>query len=256
MSRPIAWGRRLPALLIVAALLVYVPQLRAEDPAAKVLTLTGQVSVLKDNFPWALDVGTTVQPKQIIIAGPNSFAEFQVSDGSRFEVFPNSRVMFRPNVGNWHDLMDVLIGRVKVHIQKLTGGQPNPNNVRTPTAVISVRGTVFDVAIEDDDDTTFVSVEEGEVEVWHLGQKKSLHPGEWVRVYKNQPLAKTVDKGAVVQGAMRAAAQAMYQLIYRTPRVGGPTGGGIPTGTNGDRDKGAPPEAPPPSAPPPPPPPQ
>ena len=33
----------------------------------------------------------------------------------------------------------------------------------SPTAVISVRGTVFDVVVQDDDGTTFVTVDEGEV---------------------------------------------------------------------------------------------
>ena len=120
-----------------------------------------------------------MQPRQIIITGPDGFAVFQVSDGSTFEVFPNARVVFRENYGSWRDLLDVLLGRVKVHIQKL-GGQPNYNRVRTPTAVISVRGTIFDVAVEDEDDTTLVSVEEGQVGVQHLlkpGPERILNPG-------------------------------------------------------------------------------
>ena len=118
--------------------------------AAKVLSLTGQVSVLRDSIPWALQAGDEVRPQQVILTGPDGHARFQVSDGSTFEVFPSSRVVFRNNPGNWRDLLDMLIGRVKVHIQKW-GGQPNPNNVRTPTAVISVRGTIFEVAVEDED---------------------------------------------------------------------------------------------------------
>ncbi len=241
---------------MAALVSIFPASLRAEDPAARVVSLMGQVSVLRDNSPWVLNVGSTVQPKQIIVTGPDGFAQFQVSDGSTFEVFPNSRTMFRPNMGNWRDLLDVLLGRVKVHIQNLSGGQPNPNNVRTPTAVISVRGTTFDVVVEDENDTTFVSVDEGEVDVWHLGQKRSLHPGESIRVFKNQPLAKTVDKSGIVQGAMRAAADALYQIIYRAPRGAAGGGVGAPTGTSGDQGKGAPPPPPPPpptSAPPPPP---
>ena len=59
-----------------------------------------------------------------------------------FEVYPNSNVTFRNNPGNWRDLLDVWVGKIKVHIQKL-GGQPNPNTVHTPSAIISVRGTDF-----------------------------------------------------------------------------------------------------------------
>jgi hypothetical protein len=207
-----------------------------ESSAAKVLTLNGQVSVLRDNAPWALNVGDSVQPRQIIITGADGYALLQVSDGSTFEVFPNARVIFRDNPGNWKDLLEVLLGRVKVQIQKI-GGQPNYNKVRTPTAVISVRGTIFDVSVEDEDATTLVTVDEGQVEVRHalLPQKdpKILNPGEWVRVFKNQPLiAKNMDKSGLLRGAMRAAADAVYKVVYRSARVPSGTGGGV-TGPGG-----------------------
>jgi len=245
-------------LLLAAFLAVCVSQAQAPSgAAARVLALTGQVSVLRDSAPWALKAGDAVQPRQVIVTGPDGFAEFQVSDGSKFQVFPNSHVIFRESPPNWGQLLDVLIGRVKVQIQKL-GNQPNPNSVRTPTAVISVRGTVFDVALEDDSDTTFVSVDEGQVEVANLtapGKSKLLNPGESIRVYKNVPLAKVVDKGSVAQGALRAAAQAMYEILLRTSRGGGSApGAGTGTIGQGDQGKPAPPtEAPPPPPPPPPP---
>jgi len=50
-------------------------------------------------------------------------------------------------------------------IEKL-GGEPNPHRVFTPTAVISVRGTIFDVAVNEYE-TTVVSVSEGLVGVRH-----------------------------------------------------------------------------------------
>jgi len=227
--------------------------------AAKVIELSGQVSVWRDVSPWALSLGDSVPPGLTIISGPDGSAIFQVSDGSTFEVYPNSRVVFRDNPGNWKDLLEVFIGRIKVHIQKLNG-QPNYNRVRTPTAVISVRGTVFDVDVEDEDATTLVMVDEGQVAVQHAlqprGNAKVLNSGEWIRVYKNQPLsAKKLDKGTVLQGVLRAGADALSEVLYRTRtssgRVGipgGPTaGGGV-----ADTTKGPAPPAPPPPPPPPP----
>jgi hypothetical protein len=133
------------------------------------------------------------------------------------------------------------LGRVKVHIEKL-GGQPNHNRVRTPTAIISVRGTTFDVAVEEAE-TTLVVVDEGTVEVRHAlkgGDPKLLNANEWVRVYKNAPLAqKGIDRGSVIQSALRAAADAIYTTIYRTSTgTGGPTPGGSPGGLPGDHDGG------------------
>jgi len=235
-----------------------------ESGAAKVLTLNGQVSILRDNSPWALNVGDSVQPRQIIVTGPDGYAQLQVSDGSTFEVFPSSRVVFRDNPGNWKDLLEVFLGRVKIQIQKI-GGQPNYNKVRTPTAVISVRGTIFDVSVEDEDATTLVVVDEGQVEVRHAllpSGIKTLNAGEWIRVYKGQPLAaKSVDRGNVVRGAMRAAAEALYEVMYRTQRIpssgGGTTGptsgGGTGSDAGGGNGNKGPSSTPPPPPPPPPP---
>ncbi len=237
----------------------------ASDPgnsAAQVVSMTGSVSVLKDSQPWALYQGSWVQPGKVIVTGPDSFAVFRVaSDGSTFEVFPNSKVTFRNTPGNWKDLLDLVLGRVRLHIQKL-GGQPNRNRVQTPTALISVRGTVFDVVMEDEY-TTLVSVEEGQVEVRHLlvaSEPRLVNAGEYIRVFKTQPLARnTVDKGSLLQRVMHAAADAYYTIIYNS-RIGG-NGGGVPSprgpGRPGDTPADPPPPPPPgdPGASPPPPPP-
>lgn len=198
------------------------------EMAAKVMELTGRVSVLRngDSEEWALNVGDAVQVKQVIVTGPDGFARFQVSDGSTFEVYPNSTVTFRKNGGDWRDLLDVFVGRVKVHIQKW-GGQPNPNRIHTPTAVISVRGTTFDVSVDPDNESTLIAVEEGVVEVRHAlkgGEAKTVNAGESLQVYKNQPLAfRTIDRGVVAQKIFRALEDALYNIALnsRGPRIPG-----------------------------------
>src|SRR5215831_7882327 len=149
-----------------AACMAQFPASHAANYAARAVTVTGQVSVLRDSIPWAISVGDLVQVQQVIMTGPNGSGQFQLSDGSTFDVYPNSRVVFRRTLGDWRDLLDVLVGRIRVHIEHLWG-QPNPNRVITPTAVISVRGTTFDVEVDDDDETTLIEVEEGTVEVEH-----------------------------------------------------------------------------------------
>jgi hypothetical protein len=216
-------------LLLAATVVVCSAQpasMFSPEGAATVTQLSGQVSVLKDSSPWALQVGNQVLVKQVIVTGADGFAVLQVSDGSTFEVYPNSKVTFRNNPSNWKDLLDVWLGRVKVHIQKM-GGQPNNNRVKTPTAVISVRGTVFDVVVEDEA-STLVAVEEGQVAVSHaiFPSEKLLNQGESLRIYRDQPLAKRsspVRDRALNQG-LRAAAEALYRVIYRNPT---PASGGV-----------------------------
>ncbi len=230
------------------------PPIDSPQYAAKVVTATGRVSVLKDSQPWALDVGDSVQVRQLIITGSDGHAVFQISDGSTFEVYPNSQVVFRKNAPNWLDLIDVLLGRVRVHIEHW-GNHPNPNRVLTPAAVISVRGTTFDVSVSDDDETTLVEVEDGVVEVQHAllprGDAKVLSPGESLRVYKSQPLANNlIDKGTIWRQAMRMVMDAVTTYATRTPKiagVGGPVGG--PVGDT--KGPAPPPPVPPPPLPPP-----
>ncbi len=213
-----------------------VPSSPLPPGAARLIQLVGDVSVLKGSEPWVLNTGDTVRPKQVILTGPDGYAVFQLEDGSTFQVFPNSRVTFRANPGDWRDLLDLWLGHVKIFIQKL-GGQPNHNRVFTPTAVISVRGTVFDVLIEDDNDTTVVSVEEGVVTVRHrlIGESKSkvLQAGEYIRVYKNIPLARSrVDKNALAAGILRTAGDVLYGILIQT-RTSSPGHGGSPAPTGG-----------------------
>jgi len=259
---------KLLAAAALAALLVPSAQAQfsfAGDSAAKVVTLQGSVSLARDTALWALAAGDTIQVRQVIVTGPDGYAAFQVSDGSTFEVFPNSRVTFRANPGSLRDLVDVWLGRIRVHVQR-PGGQPNPNKVHTPTAVISVRGTTFDVGVDDDDETTRVAVEEGQVAVEHRlmpreGDPRVLNGGDELVVYRNSPLAATrrVDKGRIMQ----YVADAVYQIMLRTPRLPGGGGGtGTGTGTGGSVPSGTPAPTPlpgdtgatPPPPPPPPPP--
>jgi FecR protein len=251
------------SLLAISAAVVCLGQLPPSDAgayAAKVVTQSGQVSILKDSQPWALSVGDSVHVQDLIVTGPDGHALLQVSDGSAFEVYPNSRVVFRKNPPNWRDFLDVLVGRVRIHIEHL-GNVPNPNRILTPTAVISVRGTIFDVSVNDDDETTLVEVEEGTVEVQHAllprGNPKVLNSGDTLKVYRDEPLeAGLLDKGTVARQVLRAVVNAAATYLSRAPRLGSPGGVLGAGGAAGDTQKIPPPPPPPPapSAPPPPPP--
>ena len=114
----------------------------------------------------------------------------------------------------------------------------------TPTAVISVRGTIFDVSTNDDDETTIVSVEEGSVEVRHAlrpGAPKIVNAGESLYVYKDEPLAKSIiDKNELFHRIMRGLGDAAYRLAIRSRRDMGASafqgcGVGVRPGTTSHR---------------------
>ncbi len=214
------------------------------DFAAKAIQVSGRVSVLRDAAEYAIVEGGEVHVKELIFTGPDGSARFRVSDGSTFDVYPNSRVIFRKNVPNWRDLLDVLVGRVKVHIEHW-GNQPNHNRVLTPTAVISVRGTTFDISVDEDDETTVVEVDEGIVEVQHAllprGNPRTLTAGESMRVYRNEPIATNrFDKGEMAKRALRMAMDAM-NTWHGIPKAGGSVGSSGGGAGAGDTKKPAPP---------------
>jgi len=280
MLRRVTFTRAMHTLLIAVALVVSSNPLRAQcvlsaesiGTGAMVLFQSGDVSQLGDRAGYRVIIPPCgiVNQQHVIKTGPDGYAKFQVSDGSTFEVFPNSEVTFRKTYGIT-DLLNVWMGKVKVYIQHFPG-VPNPNNVTTPTALISVRGTIFDVEVQDDG-ATFVTLDEGLVDVRHLqvaSRIVSLHPGESVQVLPNIPLAALPrDKGYIARKALQIAEDTFRQLAGQRTGTPGPGGTGTgPVGTGGaqgDKGKntgtttgtgtgtGAPTGAPP--APPPPPPP-
>jgi ferric-dicitrate binding protein FerR (iron transport regulator) len=236
---------------------------QAPSTAAQVAAAQGRVSVLKHGESWALFTGNSVRVGEIIETGLDGYAQLRLSDGSSFEVFPNSRVVFRANPGNLRELVEIYLGRIKVYIQHF-GGRPNPYRVHSPTAVISVRGTVFDVDVEPDT-TTWIGVTEGLVEVVHRllpgGRPIAVAPGQEVRVFPNAPLAQS---GVNKMGVVAKVAGAVRDIIYSLPRTSSGSGGAASGGGAGapiPTDTSAPAPPPPPTptdreAPPPPPPPQ
>jgi len=178
----------------------------------------------------------------LIVTGADGYAKFQVADGSTFEVFPDSQVMFRNAMG-MGELLNVVIGKIKVWIQHAPG-VPNPNSVATPTALISVRGTVFVVDVKDADGTTDVAVDEGMVDVRNLvrGGQVRLIPGQATTVDRyNALIGLGGNRGAIIQRGLKAVLDAARDGLLQRPGSvpgGGPGGtAGTTGGAQGDKGK-------------------
>jgi hypothetical protein len=239
MVRRLKHMRYRSTLLLAATVVVSLATLHAQDEsAATVLVQLNRVSVLDSaGYLRPLSVGDRLRQHEIIVTGPDGFARFQLSDGSTFDVYSNSKVVFRETPGIT-DLLDLFIGRVKVFIEHSKG--PNPKDVKTPTAVISVRGTVFDVEVQDAEGTTFVTLDDGLVDVRNLtapGPSVLLKPGDSILVEPNKPLIpQQINQHAAFRLVLRAAEQAMAQVLLGGHGGGiGSVGGGI--GAQGDKGK-------------------
>ncbi len=106
-----------------------------------------------------------------------------LQDESQVLLRPHTRLILnKPGPGNWNYLQ-LLIGHIRAFIRKRTGGQP-PFQLGTPSAVVAVRGTRFDVEVNRLG-VTEVDVFEGLVEVSAKGIPGSsvlVRPGFSTRV--------------------------------------------------------------------------
>lgn len=121
--------------------------------------------------------------------GAEASVTLELPDGSYMVVSENSTLAIRQFWGSdLRNLVDLLVGKVRFFIQRI-GGKPNPYRVNTPTALIAVRGTTFEVIV---DDAPFTEVRcfEGRVAVEAVGlpdrevildegRKTLVRPGEY-----------------------------------------------------------------------------
>lgn len=177
----------------------------AQDPAldayeAHATVVTGQVTRIRDAQPWAVSSGERVPVRQTITTGPDGYAHFEVGGGSSFDLFANSRVVFRENTASAGDLLDVLAGRVRIQLRP-TMEQPQ-QRVFCPVAVISTQHepATFAIAV-DEDDTVRIDVLEGEVAVQHTLLPRNdatlVRAVDAILVKKDEPISRRVDRGSL-----------------------------------------------------------
>jgi FecR protein len=139
----------------------------------KVLSSEGQVEIRRDSTGRVLTQTIAFKPNDdlfagdTIITGKDGKLVLALSDGSQAVVAPKTTLIIQDLTQSPRTLFQMLKGKTRIHIEKL-GGQPNPYRVNTPTAVIAVRGTIFDVEVSDDE--TQVYLHEGAVDVFNAGQ--------------------------------------------------------------------------------------
>jgi hypothetical protein len=181
----------------VAALLFAEAAAAAQNlVSARVLAIEGQVEIHRrpgdqaQAQKIAFKIDDELRAGDRIITGRKGRLALGLSDGSQAVIAPQTTVVIQDLSQSPRALFNVIRGKTRIHIEKL-GGQPNPYRVNTPTAVIAVRGTVFDILVGGDE--TQVYLHEGAVTVTNLttpNQPVFLSAGQMTRVFlQNLPIA-------------------------------------------------------------------
>jgi ferric-dicitrate binding protein FerR (iron transport regulator) len=166
---------------------------------AHATAVTGQVTRIRDQQPWAVSSGERVPIQQVISTGGDGYGRFTVEGGSSFELLNNSRIVFRQNMASAGDLVDVVGGRVRFQLRP-NASQPQLR-VFTPVAVITAfQPAVISVAV-DEDDSVRVDVLEGEVRVQHKllprNEPTIVRAVDAILIQPDQQISRRVDRGSL-----------------------------------------------------------
>ncbi len=198
--RKIAWT----VWIVNGAALVW-GQTAPVDPAvmrryeAQVTAASGTVDRVRDEIPWAVAPGERVPVRQTITTGSDGYAKFAVQGGTTFELLSNSKVIFRGNTASAGDLLDVIAGRVRVHLQ------PGPGQWRLrifcPDAIVTAsQPASLAVAVAEDGEVR-VDVTEGEIRVQHTLIPRSepvvVKSVDAILIRPDEPISRRVERGSL-----------------------------------------------------------
>lgn len=145
-----SWALGLTAVLMIA---LAGAAGAADAPAiAQVKTATGQVVVLRTGQPLPANVGDKLFEKDVIETGPDGAIGITFVDNTVFSTGPNSQLAldeFQFDSSNFRGSMlaDMRRGTLSVVSGDITRSSPGAMKIKTPTAVLGVRGTTFAVQV-------------------------------------------------------------------------------------------------------------
>ncbi len=124
----------------------------AADPIGLVKSSSGEVNVERAGQKIAADVGTKLYQSDVVITGSDGAVGMTFIDNSRLSLNPNSNLAlesFRFNTTT-HDgefISSLRKGALAAVSGKIAKATPEAMKVRTPSAVLGVRGTKFLVSV-------------------------------------------------------------------------------------------------------------
>ena len=123
----------------------------AEDSSGMVIASRGEVIALANGESRELKQGDFVYVNDEILTSARSFAVLQFTDGAKVTVRPDSQLIIEAYLYAGNDSDEATLNLVSGGLRVITGAmaKTNPENykVRTPVALMGVRGTEFSVML-------------------------------------------------------------------------------------------------------------
>ena len=139
------------ALILAALVAMAAPAMAADVGLVKVSK--GDVRIERAGSPVAAGVGTGVQASDVIVTGADGLAGITFSDNSLVSLGPNSRFSidkyrFDSTTHQGEFESSLTRGRLAAISGKMVKQSPEAMKVRTPSAIMGVRGTEFIVQVD------------------------------------------------------------------------------------------------------------
>lgn len=229
------------------------PAVSAPYAGATISDFKGKVSIQLPAQAFTSPLRGEVLPPDTTVSTDEGRLLLKLSDGSDVLVRPYTKLLLKEPETNGWKYFQILLGRVRTQIQKRTGGSP-AFQIGTPSAVISVRGTKFNVEV-DRRGFTQVDVDEGVVEleaVTGRGEAVMITAGFSSRVgmetgpevpRPTQDLRPQLDRpgrGNIGSSLDEDDNDPLKSLSASDQNNGDHHGGGAPSGSDGSHSSGGP----------------
>lgn len=123
----------------------------AEDSSGMVIASRGIVIALANGESRELKQGGFVYVNDEILTSARSFAVLQFTDGAKVTVRPNSNLIIEAYLYAGNDSDEATLNLVSGGLRIITGAMAKTNpekyKVRTPVALMGVRGTEFSIML-------------------------------------------------------------------------------------------------------------
>ena len=138
-------------IVLIASLAGFATQVYAADAKGLVVASRGTVLAMSNSESRELKQGGEIFVTDEILTGPKSFAVLQFLDGAKVTVKPNSEIVIEDYVynGNANDsaTLSLVSGGLRVITCAMAKNNPENYRVKTPVALMGVRGTEFAIQL-------------------------------------------------------------------------------------------------------------
>lgn len=145
--QPMRWW-----LVFLAIGLAAAPAAAQNPEIALVEKASGKVVVLRDGRPLQLRIGDPLYQKDVVETGPDGSVGITFNDATVFSTGPNSQLaldqfQFDPGTAHGAMLAELRKGTLSVVSGEIPHVSPGALKIKTPKAVLGVRGTTFAVRV-------------------------------------------------------------------------------------------------------------